>query len=356
MGDNMKVKIINDKVFTANNIIAVRKMILKLFVMQNKWYRKPLINKCVDEFGLTSTEINDKSYNSLFTKCKSLVGSVINEMIDDGYLTLTEGKELVLLKDIKVILKEEDVTSYIGELLKKESLSQNNIINKCIKYYKTDKTKTKDDDNELINIIDNVLKSSIKNNVLKLDNNLYCFVSSKTALDYKIQSVINESKTGKLVESLSKAISIKGGEFFEALSVKVLTEYFKYCKNQITVSKVTGGSEDNGIDGIIEFNDDLNKRTKILIQAKVRTSCQVTLKEVREFYGAYKSIGATFGIFTTNSTFHNEAIKFASNLNDLVLVDKHMLLKLSKLTESIVIKTEDSYMLNENIFLNENFN
>ena len=90
--------------------------------------------------------------------------------------------------------------------------------------------------------------------------------------------------------------------------------------DKIIEAKVTGGSADNGIDGIIEIIDDLNKTTRILIQAKVRTKF-VTLKEVREFYGAFKSEKADVGIFITNATYHKEAQKFSKNLNDLVLID-----------------------------------
>lgn len=352
----MMINIQNGKVYSQKNISFVKKLILDCFKKRPNWYRKPLINECVSLFGLSKVEIKDKSYNSIFTKCKSLVGSVINEMINDGYLFLTDAKVLVLLTDIKVILKEDEITNFIGSLLKKTDLSRDDIINSCVRKYKTDKTSTLDDDIELINLIDKILNKYINKQVLKQEKELYSFTSSKTGLDCVIQNIIDESKTISLYDSLVKAISIKGGEFFEAFSVKVLTEYFKYSNNEILDSRVTGGSSDNGIDGIIEYKTKLEKEVLVLIQAKARTSSQVTLKEVREFYGAFKSHNRGIGIFTTNYTFHNEAIKFAKDLEDLILVDGKKFEELCLLTKTAIKKYNDRYILDKDIFLEEKFN
>lgn len=353
----MKIDLINDKVYSDKNIQVVKKLIIECFIEKPEWYRKPLINTVVKQLGLSNTLLSDKSYNSVFTKCKSLIGSVITSMINDNYLYLNDKKILVLLKDIKVIVKNDDVKSYIGSLLKISPLSKKDINNKVLSFFKADKTETKDDDNELKQIISTILKTSINDNILKLENNLYSFVSSNTGLDSKIQSVVNESKNDNILNRLKNAISVKGGEFFEALSVKVVSDYLKYKNNTIITAKVTGGSEDNGIDGIIEITDALKKNTLILMQAKVRTSNQVTLKEVREFYGAFKAQKADIGIFITNATYHKEAIKFSKNMNDLVLVDGEILLDLCKLTNLAIIKNDDNtYSLDEKIFIYENFN
>jgi len=350
----MKLDLINEKVYNEKNIRLVTKIIIDSFVAKDKWYRKPLINNCLEQLNLSDQIKSDKSYNSLFTKCKSLIGSVITSMINEGYLYLNDLKYLVLLKDISVILHEDEVKNYIGSLLKLNALSKKEIISNCIKYYKVDKTETKDDDKELKIIISSVLKQGLNNNLLKLENDKYTFTSLTTVLDCKIKNIINESKNEPLIECLRKALVIKGGEFFEAFSVKVLSEYFKYKNEKIIDAKVTGGSSDNGIDGIIETIDDLNKTTKILIQAKVRTKF-VTLKEVREFYGAFKSEKADVGIFITNATYHKEAIKFSKNLNDLILIDDEILLNICNITKVGIKQYNDIYILDDDIFVNENF-
>lgn len=352
----MKLDLINEKVYTEKNERIVKRLIIDCFSIKTEWYRKPLINTCVNKLGLNSQIMKDKSYNSLFTKCKSLVGSVITSMINDGYLFLNDSKILVLLKDISVIIQEDEVKNYIGSLLKVSSLSKKDIITNCNKYFKVDKTETKEDDIELKNIINKILKAAVNEKYLKVENNLYSFVSSTVALDCKIYNIINESKNEPLITCLKKAISVKGGEFFEAFSVKVLTEYFKYAKNTIIESKVVGGAEDNGIDGIIVLTDALNKKTKVLSQAKVRTKCQITLREVRGFYGAFKAAKGDVGIFITNTTFHKEAIKFSKNMNDLILIDEDMLLKIVSLTNTGIKPYKDYMILDEEIFVNENFN
>lgn len=351
----MKIEIVNGKVYNDNNAKIAGAAILDCFKEKKEWHRKPLINKCVKSFGLPANELKDTSYNSLFTKCKSLVGSVLTYMINEGYLYLTDKKELVLQKDIRVIIKVEDVTDYIGSLLKKFPLTKKEITQACVKEYKTDKTETLKDDQELENIINKVLKGACKNNILKKENNKYCFTSNTTGLDCKMQNIVNCS-CNNLKDSLIKAISLKGGEFFEVLSTKVVTEYFRYKHNQIEISKVTGGSQDNGIDGYITMTDLIGNDNIVLIQAKVRTSCQVTLKEVREFYGAFKSAHGDIGIFTTNSTYHREAVKFAKKLNDLVLIDGNVLFELCKLTHVGIVNKNGIDMLDEDIFINENFN
>ncbi len=351
----MKLDLINEKVYNEKNEKIVRKIIIECFKQSNKWYRKPLINTCVQKLGLSNQIIKDKSYNSIYTKCKSLIGSVITSMINEGYLLLNDAKYIVLLKEIEVIVQEDEIKNYIGSLLKISPLSKKDIINNSFKYFKVDKTVTKDDDNQLRLAINNILSISINNNILKKENNLYSFVSLTTGLDCKIYNVINESKHQPLSICLQKAISIKGGEFFEAFSVKVLTEYFKYTKNEILESKVTGGAEDNGIDGIIILKDSLEKNTKILMQAKSRTDKQITLKEVREFYGAFKAQNGDVGIFITNSKYHREAIKFAKSLNDLVLVDINILLNIVTITKTGIKEYNDYNILDEKIFVNENF-
>lgn len=352
----MKIDLINEKVYNEKNEKLVKKLIIECFKIKQQWYRKALINACIDMLDLPNEIKGDKSYNSIFTKCKSLIGSVITSMINEGYLFLNDAKLLVLLKDIAIIIHEDEVKNYIGSLLKVKASTTSEIINNSIKYFKVDKTETKEDDKELKNIIKQILKQEVNNNILKFENSKYSFVSSNTALDCKIYNVINESKKEPILNCFKKAISIKGGEFFEAFSVKILSEYFQYKNNTIVDAKVVGGSEDNGIDGIIELNDDINKKTKVLIQAKVRTKCQVTLKEVREFYGAFKAKQGDIGIFITNNTFHKEALKFSKDLNDLILIDDELLLKIVCITNTGIVKNNDYYILDEEVFVKENFN
>ena len=86
----MKLDLINEKVYNEKNEKLVRKLIINQFLVKDKWYRKPLINTCIEQLQLSEQIKSDKSYNSLFTKCKSLIGSVITSMINEGYLYLNQ--------------------------------------------------------------------------------------------------------------------------------------------------------------------------------------------------------------------------------------------------------------------------
>ena len=93
----MKIDLINEKVYSDKNIKIAKKLIIECFIAKAEWYRKPLINTVVKNLGLSAEIVKDKSYNSIFTKCKSLIGSVITSMINDGHLYLNDKKILVLL-------------------------------------------------------------------------------------------------------------------------------------------------------------------------------------------------------------------------------------------------------------------
>ena len=71
MGLFMKLDLINEKVYNEKNIRLVTKIIIDSFVAKDKWYRKPLINNCLEQLNLSDQIKSDKSYNSLFTKCKN---------------------------------------------------------------------------------------------------------------------------------------------------------------------------------------------------------------------------------------------------------------------------------------------
>ena len=95
-------------------------------------------------------------------------------------------------------------------------------------------------------------------------------------------------------------------------------------------SEVTGGSDDGGIDGIVETLDRLGYREVIYLQAKNRKKIQVTLKEVRGFYGALCAYGGSRGIFITTSFFHRDAEKFIKGIDNLIGIDGKKLYEISK--------------------------
>jgi len=61
---------------------------------------------------------------------------------------------------------------------------------------------------------------------------------------------------------------VKGGEWLESYAVRLLAEYCRQCGKTVTAAYVTGGSDDGGLDGVLETTDWLGFRERILMQMK----------------------------------------------------------------------------------------
>lgn len=125
---------------------------------------------------------------------------------------------------------------------------------------------------------------------------------------------------GDLPKCFLGAVHVRGGEWLESYAVRLLTDYYRRSGKQVTEAAVTGGSNDGGLDGIIETTDWLGFRERTLMQMKNRLS-PVSSKDVREFYGAVCAERGTRGVFVTVSTFHPEAQKLLDKVDNLVGID-----------------------------------
>ena len=124
-----------------------------------------------------------------------------------------------------------------------------------------------------------------------------------------------------------------GGYFFEQYVVSLLERYYTMLGYQVVKAVRTGGSEDGGVDGIIEVVDQFGFEEKILIQCKNRSlSNTVTTKEVREFYGCVCALGGTRGIYATTSRFHNEAEDLLHSIHNCVGIDGDAIFRIAKKT------------------------
>lgn len=138
-----------------------------------------------------------------------------------------------------------------------------------------------------------------------------------------------ESAYARHLESLSDDLLEKVKEmppaFFEHLVTQLLLA-MGYGKGLTTAGSVTGGSGDEGIDGII--NEDKLGLDVIYIQAKRWTS-PVGRPEIQRFVGALHGKHAQKGVFITTSTFSQEARDYVKTLNlKVVLVDGKTLARL----------------------------
>lgn len=117
-----------------------------------------------------------------------------------------------------------------------------------------------------------------------------------------------------LKNNLLDEIQNKDPRFFENLVLQVLNK-MGYGTNNYT-SLTTKGA-DEGIDGIIS-EDELGL-SKIYVQAK-RWEGKVPRPEIQKFVGAISGKPTQKGVFITTSDFTREAIQYAQNIQNLVII------------------------------------
>jgi restriction system protein len=99
-----------------------------------------------------------------------------------------------------------------------------------------------------------------------------------------------------------------------------------YGGSRREAARAVGKSGDGGIDGIID--EDRLGLDSIYIQAK-RWEGPVGRPEIQKFVGALMGRKARKGIFITSSSFSNEALNFAANIDyKVVLIDGKRLAEL----------------------------
>ncbi len=332
----------------------VKNSIYAAFGKQEQWFRKELIEYCLKNAGFTAEELKDRRPESSSTKAKTFVGMIISNLINDGHLYLSEGKKLGLAKDLEIIIKEENTEKYILHLLKcRRIMSKQEIFSAAEKYFGTDKTPSRADDISLRRTAGALLARLTREKILV-----------KTAAGYSLPDfpgypnselgtwLFKAENGGNLEECFLRVVNLKGGEFLEYFSVKLLEKFFYSENKEVLRSEVTGGADDGGLDGVIETSDALGFKELILIQTKNRKSIAVTTKEVREFYGAMCAEKGTRGIFITTSYFHRDALKFLAKADNLVGIDGKKFFEIAKYCEMGLTEDKGRYRIDEKLFLN----
>lgn len=116
--------------------------------------------------------------------------------------------------------------------------------------------------------------------------------------------------------------------YFESFVISLLQK-MGYGEFREDSGKVTGGTGDNGIDGII-YQDRLGLES-VYIQAKRFTTGTVGSPDIRNFIGSLALQGVNKGVFLTTSRFSESAIRTAqdSKQQKIILIDGQELSKLA---------------------------
>jgi len=139
------------------------------------------------------------------------------------------------------------------------------------------------------------------------------YSTPEEALEYGYQK-LSENLVSEIIEQI---MACSPG-FFEHLVVDLLVK-MGYGGSIKEAASVVGKSGDEGIDGIIK--EDKLGLDAIYIQAK-RWGTVVGRPEIQKFTGALMGQKARKGIFITTSTYTQEAVEYAQNLEaKIVLID-----------------------------------
>ena len=150
-----------------------------------------------------------------------------------------------------------------------------------------------------------------------------------------------EKLNAELADELLAAIMEQSPAFFEWL-VSHLLEKMGYGVSELELSKTSHQSRDGGIDGIIR--QDKLGFSKIYIQAKKWDSnTPVSRPDLQKFYGALPN-GTAHGLFITTTRFTDDAIKYAKDRNNIVLVDGIGLAKLM-IEHNVGVSVETQYVV-----------
>lgn len=331
--------------------------------------RKELFYPAIKALGLNKDELSDNSTDSTNTKYKALTGTIINELIQQGSIIIAESKpagitvstpKIESIKDKKAIVKDYIYSKYLtdDEKADKTSESKANIVKSILGYkeYKElwgewliedIKSRVEEQFKKIAKISDvEEFPVTPIGNCLRNNREKYC--------KYKKKQINEDEYNKSLNASIVEAINLSGGVSFSKLSLDLVKAL--YNDNEVYDDKVTDGSKDHGIDAELFVKDKIGFVDKIVIQSKTKQndSANIGEKITREFIGSMATAKASRGILIANAEIHKDARDIAKNVNNIIFVDKNLLIDLMKRYKiGIEVDSNGIAMLNTKTFLIE---
>ena len=306
-------------------------------VARRELIEKTIASLCPDENGLCGKELG-----GAYTRLRSSVGIVINEMLKKGVIDMTDSGKYIKKTDKTVAIRIEECEEEILKLVSTAPRSKNEIRERLVEFFGTDATPGARDDNQLFTYIVQILKSLVKDGSFTVKDGIYS-VSPKKEAYIKDKAEMLDLKA----EFISRVHS-RGGEFFEYYFLKLVEKYLLRFGKTIIESYVTGGSDDGGIDGVVRTKDSLGFVETIMIQTKNRTDT-MNETDVRGFLGAVYAKRGSRGIFATTSNFHPMAIRLIDSVDELVGIDGTKIFSMACDTSYGIKREGDKLVIDEEI-------
>ena len=308
--------------------------------------KKEIIDGALVYYGVSNQDESIVTANSKSGRIRSYIATAFNDLLAKKYL-IRQSDGYILTKEELIIVTEDQCESEILTLLHKKSCTKNEIFEYLENSFKIKSTLTNRDDIILRSLAGTVISNLTNNNRIEFNNGQY---SERTQVAITDSDSIPLPKV-EFKKKFFKRLWFLGGSHFESFCANVLEKYFSMIGQYVIYCDITGGSEDGGIDIVVETLDSLGFYEKIMVQTKCRDKNQVTEKEVREFYGAVNVLGGTRGIYITSTVFHEGAQKLLDSVGNCVGVDGDKLFELIEKTGYGIKKTKNGeYLLDPAIF------
>ena len=273
--------------------------------------RARLIEKCIEEIGLSEEELADNSAGSSKNLARSRTGAVINEMQERGLIAIDDLGKYYLISDRPVIIRIERCEKEIIKALTEGPITKNDLKKRLKSIFGTDKTASTRDDDVLATYMGQILKRMTADGSAVIAEGAYTLSPKLSAHADDINEIL------ALKSDFLHRLHAKGGEFFENYFMTLLKKYLEKRGKRIIECYVTGGTKDGGIDGVLKAEDALGFRETTMVQTKNRVDFS-SETDVRGFYGAVCAKNGTRGIFATTSDFHSSAKEFLDTLDDCI--------------------------------------
>ena len=304
--------------------------------------RRELIDRAVARSPLSESEKLDFGASGVLAMYRSIVGNAIQKMEQYGDIIINTHNEVSLAKKPSVIVREAEVARYVIELLKNSTMTFKAIKEKAIVYFGADKTLSVSDDEDIEKILKSVLPDLARRGKVRMSYGKYSLCPDTIVI----------KKPKSLFEEFITLLNSKGGEYFENYSAMLLDKYYRAIGMKVGYCNVIGGSDDGGIDVVLTVSDQLGFEDKILVQCKQKSGSNVTLKELKEFVGAFYVEKGTRGIFMTTSRFNKDASLLFSELHDIIPIDGAKLFDIAKMCECGIKQGNGQYEMDKEFFGN----
>lgn len=359
-----------------NRTKTIKEKLLQLLTQQAEWDCKRLRKACIDDLGAGDAKERARLGNSIRRVLTQLVES--NVILLDAKEGVSAGPRFELLvsevsemnaesqeskKNIKKTSstpeqnamakkpKEKDMRLFLAELFEQGERGETEIVKLAVERFRVQGERI----HGVRGLALQVLKALESEGVIVSCDGRYRLTSResepipepalerpmpKKAKAVKVQRAVKSKQRASLTPTLSAGVPLdeksfasllnaQGGDFFNVFVAKLLDLYYASVGVHIAGRFVVDGSEDKGIDVILHTRDELGISDKVAVQAKTRARSQITLKELREFYGCVHAESATRGLFITTTTFTTEAVEFLLKSPDLGGIDAAKLFALA---------------------------